>query len=72
LTGAAAAHLRHHEFFPEHAMNKQVQTPEQPVGNRIDERAERLKHAANSAVYCLKVFVYRAVDIVEECVLSSS
>ncbi len=24
-------------------MNKQVQTPEQPAGNRIDERAERVK-----------------------------
>ena len=35
-------------------MNKQVQTPEQPVGNRIDERAadhveESLHHATDKA-----------------------
>jgi ElaB/YqjD/DUF883 family membrane-anchored ribosome-binding protein len=47
-------------------MNKQVQTPEQPVGNRIDERAERLKQAASSAVASTKETVDRAADHVEE------
>lgn len=47
-------------------MNKQVQTPEQPVGNRIDERAERIKQATSSAVASTKETVERAADHVEE------
>lgn len=46
-------------------MNKQVQNPE-PGGNRIDERAERVKQATSSAVASTKEAVDRAADHVEE------
>jgi ElaB/YqjD/DUF883 family membrane-anchored ribosome-binding protein len=46
-------------------MNKQVQNPE-PNGNRIDERAERVKQATSSAVASTKEAVDRAADHVEE------
>lgn len=47
-------------------MNKQVQTPEQSVGDRIDERAERIKQATSSAVDSTREAVGRAADRVEE------
>lgn len=47
-------------------MNKQVQTPEQPAGSRIDERAERIKQATSEAVATTKEKVDRAADHVEE------
>ena len=46
-------------------MNKQVQTPE-PSGNRIDERAERIKQATSNVVESTKEAVDRAADHVEE------
>ncbi|KZC16660.1 hypothetical protein RHOFW510R12_18690 [Rhodanobacter sp. FW510-R12] len=47
-------------------MNKQVQTPEQSAGDRIDERAERIKQATSSAVDSTREAVERAADRVEE------
>jgi ElaB/YqjD/DUF883 family membrane-anchored ribosome-binding protein len=47
-------------------MNKQVQPPEQAVGDRIDERAERIKQATSEAVAATKEKVDRAADHVEE------
>ncbi|WP_449427028.1 DUF883 family protein [Rhodanobacter umsongensis] len=47
-------------------MNKQVQNPEPATGNRIDERAERIKQATSSAVASTKEAVDRAADHVEE------
>lgn len=47
-------------------MNKQVQNPEEPVGDRIDESAERIKQATSSAVASTKETVERAADHVEE------
>ena len=47
-------------------MNKQVQSPEQPVGNRIDERAERVKQATSNVVAGTKDKVDQAADRVEE------
>lgn len=47
-------------------MNKQVQTPEQPVDSRIDERAERIKQATSSVVASTKETVDHAADQVEE------
>src|SRR3546814_8542463 len=47
-------------------MNKQVQPPEQPVVDRIDERAERIKQATTSAVASTRDTVERAADHVEE------
>ena len=47
-------------------MSKQVQTPDQPVANRIDEGAERIKQATSSAVASTKETVDRAADHVED------
>jgi ElaB/YqjD/DUF883 family membrane-anchored ribosome-binding protein len=47
-------------------MNKHVQTPEELVGNRIDESAERVKQATSSAVASTKDAVDRAADNVED------
>ncbi|HWX65890.1 MAG TPA: hypothetical protein VNZ27_05605 [Rhodanobacter sp.] len=47
-------------------MNKQVQNPEPSTGNRIDERAERIKQATSSAVASTKDTVERAADHIEE------
>lgn len=47
-------------------MNKQVSNPETHVSNRIDERAERVKHATSEAVASTKDAVDRAADRVEE------
>jgi ElaB/YqjD/DUF883 family membrane-anchored ribosome-binding protein len=47
-------------------MNKHVQTPEELVGNRIDESAERIKQATSSAVASTKDAVDRAADSVED------
>ena len=46
-------------------MNKQVQPPESITGNRIDERAERVKQATSNAVASTKHAVDRAADQVE-------
>ena len=47
-------------------MNKQVPTTEELVGDRIDQRAERVKQATSSAVHTTKETVDRAADRVEE------
>ncbi|HEY8586775.1 MAG TPA: hypothetical protein VIL60_08635 [Rhodanobacter sp.] len=47
-------------------MNKQVQTPEHPLGDRIDERAERIKQATSAAVAGTRDKVDRAAEHVEE------
>jgi DNA-binding ferritin-like protein len=47
-------------------MNKQVQTPEELAGNRIDESAERVKQATSQAVASTKDAVDRAADSVED------
>lgn len=47
-------------------MNKQVQAQEANAGNRIEEGAERIKHATSSAVTGAKEAVERAADHVEE------
>lgn len=47
-------------------MNEQVPAPEQAAGNRIDERAERVKQATSDAVASTKVKLDRAADRVEE------
>ncbi|MDW2981289.1 hypothetical protein [Rhodanobacter sp. KK11] len=47
-------------------MNNPVQPPEQAVGDRIDERAERIKQATSEAVATTKEKVERAADHVEE------
>lgn len=47
-------------------MNKQVSNTEQPVTDRIDDRAERIKQATSAAVASTKNTVDRAADHVEE------
>ncbi|MDE1894560.1 MAG: DUF883 family protein [Pseudomonadota bacterium] len=47
-------------------MNKSVQPPEPMAGNRIDDRAERVKQATSHAVASTKETVARAADHVEE------
>jgi ElaB/YqjD/DUF883 family membrane-anchored ribosome-binding protein len=47
-------------------MNKQVQNPEEPVADRIDQGAERIKQATSSAVASTKETVERAAEHVEE------
>ncbi len=47
-------------------MNKHVQTPEELVGNRIDESAERVKQATSNVVASTKEAVDRAADSVED------
>jgi ElaB/YqjD/DUF883 family membrane-anchored ribosome-binding protein len=47
-------------------MNKQVQPPEPAVGDRIDQRAERIKQATSDAVAATREKVDRAADHVEE------
>lgn len=47
-------------------MNKSVQTPESPAGNRIDDNAERVKQATSHVVANTKDTVDRAADRVEE------
>jgi ElaB/YqjD/DUF883 family membrane-anchored ribosome-binding protein len=51
-------------------MNKQIETPEQLAGkridDRIDDRAERIKQATSHAVSSTKETVDRAADKVEE------
>ena len=47
-------------------MNKQVQSPEHPVGDRIDDSAERVKQATSHAVASTKDKVDQAADRVEE------
>jgi ElaB/YqjD/DUF883 family membrane-anchored ribosome-binding protein len=46
-------------------MNKQVQTPEPIAGQRIDQSAERVKHATSHVVASTKDAVERAADHVE-------
>lgn len=47
-------------------MNKQVPTNEELAGDRIDQRAERVKQATSNAVNTTKETVDRAADRVEE------
>jgi len=47
-------------------MNKQVQTPEHALGNRIDDSAERIKQVTSHVVASTKETVDRAADHVEE------
>jgi ElaB/YqjD/DUF883 family membrane-anchored ribosome-binding protein len=47
-------------------MNNQVSSNDQPAGDRIDERAERIKQATSAAVASTKDSVERAADHVEE------
>lgn len=47
-------------------MNKQDSISEQPVNDRIDDSAERIKQATSAAVATTKESVGRAADHVEE------
>ncbi len=47
-------------------MNNQVPSTEEVAGDRIDQRAERVKQAASNAVHTTKDTVDRAADRVEE------
>ncbi|MBQ4856350.1 DUF883 family protein [Rhodanobacter sp. B2A1Ga4] len=47
-------------------MNKQVQSPEPATGDRIDERAERIKQATSEAVANTREKMERVADHVEE------
>ncbi len=47
-------------------MNEQVQPPAPAVGDRIDQRAERIKQATSEAVAATKDKGERAADRVEE------
>jgi len=47
-------------------MNKQVQSPEPAVGDRIDQRAERIKQATSEAVAATREKIDHAAERVEE------